>query len=446
MSLLHNRNFLRLQIGWGISGLGSQLQAFAFSLYVLRLTGSAMQFAVTLCLQIVPSVLLAPFSGYLADRWDKKRQIVLFDLLSAAATLLFWGIFRVTGRLNVAQVYLCVAFLAGLQEFTSTTSCGLMQAVIPPEDFTAQKTVGSMILCRTAVAGPALGGAVYGVAGLGVVLLAIAVSVFLCAVLESCIRLQPTGQRQGDKGRRLEQFFLSQREAMQYVRHSRFLQSFLVIVPALNFIVPSTDVGLMTVAQNRFHIDSAVMGAASAAVAVGMAVGALLAGRVGADRVARIGLQTMIFRVTALIALTFTVGGGLLFAGGRILPDTAVFWLLVFASAAVAGCCGFISVHISAAFMRNVEPAIIGRTSALTGAFTVSAAPLGQVVAGALLSVLPAGAMYLAEGAFSALTMLFAGQTGRKAAQSAIIRADGATPPHREGYDGQVGSPHGGSH
>lgn len=446
MSLLRNRNFICLQTGWGISGLGSQLQSFAFALYILQRTGSAMQFAVTLCLQIIPTVLLAPFSGYLADRWNRKRQIVLFDLLSAAMALLFWGIFRATGRLSVAQVYLCVAFLAGLQEFTSTTSSGLMQAVIPPEDFTAQKTVGSIIQSLTAVAGPALGGAVYGAAGLGPVLLANAVSFFACALLECCIRLRPTDRPQGREGHRLEQFFLSQREAIQYVRHNRFLQSFLVIVPALNFIVPATDVGLMTVAQNRFRVGSAVMGVASAAVAVGMAVGALFAGRFGSRRVERMGLSIMICRVTALIALAFAGGGMLLFAGGRILPGTAVFRLLVLVSAVIAGCCGFISVHISAAFMRNIAPEIIGRTSALTGAVTVSAAPLGQVIAGALLSTLPAGAMYLAEGVFSALTMLFAGKTDRKAARSVIIEKDGATSPYREGYNGQIGSPHGGSH
>ena len=429
MSLLRNRNFMLLQTGWSISYLGTQLQALAFSLYILEISGSAMQVAVTLCLQIVPTMLMAPFSGYLADRWDRKRQIVCFDLLSAGVTFLFFVWYVTQGRLPVYGVYLCVLLLAGLQEFTSSASSGLMQAVVPVRDVNAQQAAGSVLRSLTLVAAPAIGGLLYGALGLSAALLGNAVSFLICAGMEGGIRMPGRpGRKEGRPAHPVHSFFSAQREATAYIRRSPFLQSFLVVGAVLNFIVSSVDVGLMVVSQKTFAVSSSGLGAANSAVAVGMTAGALLAGLLGGPT-ERLGLRTVIRLATAWIAAAFAGGGALLLFGHGPLPAVAAYLLFVACHAVVAGCCGFISVRISSAFQKNVAPRIIGRTSALTGAVLVSAAPLGQVAAGTLLSCLPYAAMYGIESGLSVLTMFFARHMDRNRPASAIIEKDGQLPP-----------------
>lgn len=420
MSLLKNRNFLLLRAGWSISNLGTQLQVFVFSLYILKLTGSAMQFALMLCLQIVPSILMAPFGGYVADRYDRRRQVVLFDGLSAGVAFAFFGLNEAWGRLPAAGAYACVVLLAGLQQFTSSASSGLMQAAVPARDVTAQQSVGSMLNNLNTVAAPALGGLMFGLFGLSAALLCNAVSFVACAVLESRVRLPaqtpPAGAYTGVRG-----FFAAQREAAAYIRGSRFLQSFLFVVVALNFILSSTDVGMMLVLQKLFALGPTALGAASAAVAFGVVAGAALAGLLG-RQMERIGLNRLLFLVTLLVAAAFAAVGALLFAGVGRMPAAACLGLFLAFHALIAACCGLISVHISSTFQKSVDPAVIGRTSALSGAVSVCAAPLGQVAAGAMLSALPYGAMYLAEGVFSGVTLLFMKRMGRGQAESAIIK------------------------
>ncbi len=71
---IKNRNFRYLMFGKLISLLGSNLQTFAFSLYVLNITGSATEFSKMLVVSLIPEILLTPFAGVLVDKIDRKKS------------------------------------------------------------------------------------------------------------------------------------------------------------------------------------------------------------------------------------------------------------------------------------------------------------------------------------------------------------------------------------
>ena len=65
---------------------------FAMGLYILRVTGSGMSFALSLLLSMVPSLIFGPIAGSFADRFDRKRIVILMDVLSGFAMLAaLWG-------------------------------------------------------------------------------------------------------------------------------------------------------------------------------------------------------------------------------------------------------------------------------------------------------------------------------------------------------------------
>lgn len=57
-----------------ISAFGSQVYAFAISLYILQLTGSATNFAINLISNILPRTIIPPFVGYLVDNYSRKKN------------------------------------------------------------------------------------------------------------------------------------------------------------------------------------------------------------------------------------------------------------------------------------------------------------------------------------------------------------------------------------
>jgi MFS family permease len=85
-----NNSFSRFMILWAgqlLSGLGNGMTAFALGVYVYNKTGSATGFAMVVLSLFLPSILLRPAGGVLADRFDRRLMIILGDTGSAAGIL-----------------------------------------------------------------------------------------------------------------------------------------------------------------------------------------------------------------------------------------------------------------------------------------------------------------------------------------------------------------------
>ena len=85
---LFNRNFTLLILGQVSSLTGNLTLKFALSMYVLEQTGSASLFAGLLAASMVPTILLSPFGGILADRADRRAVMAGLDTLSGLSVLL----------------------------------------------------------------------------------------------------------------------------------------------------------------------------------------------------------------------------------------------------------------------------------------------------------------------------------------------------------------------
>ena len=84
---MSRRSFTLLLLGQISSLTGNLTLKFALSMYVLERTGSASVFAGLLALSMLPTVLLSPLGGLLADRADRRKVMVALDLLSGLAVL-----------------------------------------------------------------------------------------------------------------------------------------------------------------------------------------------------------------------------------------------------------------------------------------------------------------------------------------------------------------------
>src|ERR1700692_1165757 len=78
-SLWHNHNYLLLQGGQLVSFIGDQQQFIALPLLVLALTRSAVQAGIAVSLGTIAVLAISPFAGVIADRWNRKKIMVLCD-------------------------------------------------------------------------------------------------------------------------------------------------------------------------------------------------------------------------------------------------------------------------------------------------------------------------------------------------------------------------------
>src|SRR5437879_1626766 len=78
-SLWRNHNYLLLQGGQLVSFIGDQQQFIALPLLVLALTRSAVQAGIAVSLGTIAVLVISPFAGVIADRWNRKQILVLCD-------------------------------------------------------------------------------------------------------------------------------------------------------------------------------------------------------------------------------------------------------------------------------------------------------------------------------------------------------------------------------
>lgn len=81
------KKFLTIWIGELISSIGSGMTAFALSVYVYQLTGSVSYVSLVTLLAYLPTIVLSPIGGVLADRYDRRLMMILGDLLSGLGLL-----------------------------------------------------------------------------------------------------------------------------------------------------------------------------------------------------------------------------------------------------------------------------------------------------------------------------------------------------------------------
>ena len=163
VALRRNREFVLMQTGQLLSSAGTQLTAVAFPLLVLSTTGSAAKAGAVGFARLVPAALLALPAGAAADRWNRRRLLIAADLVRVvsvgalgAAILLdalaFWAI-------------VLVAFVEGVgSTFFGPAYTGALRSVVPRHQLPAAIAVQTGRLATVSLAGPPLGGALFGLA------------------------------------------------------------------------------------------------------------------------------------------------------------------------------------------------------------------------------------------------------------------------------------------
>lgn len=108
IKLIKNKNLWLLFIAQFISLIGSKMQSFAFALYVLATTGSGTQFASILALGIIPTLLLTPICGVLADWFDRKKIMIYLDIFLG---IIYIFIFAISMTTSITLVYIYALLL-----------------------------------------------------------------------------------------------------------------------------------------------------------------------------------------------------------------------------------------------------------------------------------------------------------------------------------------------
>lgn len=381
--LFRSRSFTGLWTGGFASSLGASVASVAFAWLVFASRHEALDVTLLGIATFAPGLGIGLLGGALADRYARRRMMVLSDLVRGVAVGLL-ALFLVLRGFDLLLVVATAAIVSAMGALFEPASNALLPQLVPGDDLPdanglldAGETAGGFV-------GTALGGVLIVLVGVATDFSLNALTYVLSAAMIAFVVLPPSARPSPRPRAPPGSLLADVREGLAYVRGQAALLWTIVSSLGANFFLAIYGTYEVVYAVSFLRAGPAVYGILAAMNGVGFGAGALLAGRLGTVR--RAGL--------ACIA-TWSVGGLLIveLAFVRSVPNAvAVF-------AAVGVLLGLGNTTYQSYVQRIVPEALLGRFFSIDQVGGYATTPLGQIAGGVLLLVVGVPSTYLVIGA-----------------------------------------------
>jgi MFS transporter, DHA3 family, macrolide efflux protein len=377
--------FARIWTGQLISTLGSGLTAFALSVWVYQRTGSVTQFAAVPIFTTLPRILLAPFIGVAADRYDRRWLMIASDLSAAGTSLVLWALLA-ADRLAIWHIYLLALVTSACTAVRWPAYTSSITLLVPKENYGRANGLNQFGQAGASILAPMLAGFLLALIGLQGIILLDLVSFLVSVAALLTVRIPRPRPAEG-AGRR-ETVRAQTAEAWGYLLRYRAFVELLVFFLAISFLTGMAGV-LFTPLVLGFA-SAAALGTVVSTGGIGYLAGSLFMSVTGGPRPRVYG----ILGFGAVSALAMSLAG----LRPSLLLVAAGSFLLAFGLPVING-------STEAVFQSKVPPALQGRAFALVRMISQSASPLAFLLAGPLADrvfeplMAPGGALAASAGA-----------------------------------------------
>ncbi|WP_175774607.1 MFS transporter [Burkholderia anthina] len=358
---LRSFNYRVWAAGALVSNVGTWIQRTAQDWLVLtQLTHhDASAVGIVMSLQFGPQLLLLPWTGYAADRFNQRRLLMTTQALMGGLALAL-GLLTVTGVVQLWHVYL-FAFLFGCASaFDAPVRQTFVAELVGDRELANAVALNSTSFNAARMIGPAAAGFIIASVGTGWAFLINGVS--FVAVLASLSLLRADQLRENARAGHARGSLL---DGFRYVWGRPDLKATLAMLFLIGTFGLNFPLFISTMAAGVFHVDARGFGVLSSMMAVGTITGALLAAR----------RERPLFRHLWIGATVFGVGCTL----GAIAPS---YWLFAAALVLTGIAAMTFTTSTNALMQLSTEPAMRGRVMALRLAVAFGGTPIGAPVAG----------------------------------------------------------------
>lgn len=364
-SVWSNRDFRLIWSGQTVSDLGSGMTSLAYPLLMLALTRSPAQAGAVAAVSSLPYLLFGLIAGALADRWNRKRVMVICDIcramnmLSLPLVLWLWHV-------SPIQLYV-TGFLGGvLFVLFSAADSGALPNVVEKDQLTSAVAAQQATSSATAMVAPVLGGGLFQLFR-GLPFLVDAVSYLVSAVALSTVRLEFQQQHDGVRTGLRSEIAVG----IRWLWTHPVIRTVAVAAAGLQLAMAGAELVVILAAQ-RAHASAAAIGLVLSAVGIGGIAGSVVAARLRA----RFGFGRVLLGVMwSQGALWVLIG-----LSAHVILLIAV---LLFAFAATAQVFGIAALSYRLSVTPDHLQSRIGTAFRL---IAWSSFPLGAGIAGTLLS------------------------------------------------------------
>jgi MFS family permease len=391
--ILRQRNFGLLWFGQLISTIGDWVLFVALPFYTYGLTGSTLATGAMFMASTLPRLLLGSVAGVFVDRWDRKKTMIVADVLRGALLLL---LLLVHSREQLWLIYLTAFVMAMVGQFFAPAKSAIIPRLVNQKDLLAANSLNALSDALTRLVGAGLGGALMGALGFGSVVWLDAASFLFSALMLALIAVHADPIAAAPKAgpqspaAKWTAVWREWYAGLQLVKQQKLLSALFVVLGVALLGDSMITVLIVPLVKTLLGGGALQLGWLMTAQGIGGILGGVVAGqlsrRVSPRRLVALGLAATALAILVLVNVPF-------------LPVTLALMALI----------GVVSMSwmISAQTLlqMNVGDRYRGRVFGTYGAISALTSLIGMGLAGALGELLGVvviaslgGALYLTAG------------------------------------------------
>src|SRR5437773_4453986 len=225
-----NRGFRLLWLGQVVSQMGDWFDTIAVYTIALRLTGSSRSVALIMVARFLPSVVIGPLSGVVADRFSRRSIMITADLLRAVVVL---GFLLVRRPDQMWLVYVLTVFQLGFSTFFEPAKTAAIPSLVSNRELLAANAISAITWSVMLTLGAAIGGLVAGWFGTNAAFVLDSLSFVASALLIASVHFPKRPVREKAKLTVGKALGISDTiEGVRYVKHRPRVFAYLMVKPA----------------------------------------------------------------------------------------------------------------------------------------------------------------------------------------------------------------------
>ena len=268
------KNFYKLWLGELISNIGSGMTAFALSVYIYEKTGSVSYVSLITLLSFMPSIVLSPIGGLLADRYDRRLLMIIGDLFSGLGLVyILWSI--QAGEKSIVPIFVGITFSSIFTSLLEPSYRATLTDILEEENYAKASGLIQVAGSAKYLISPVIAGAILSVADIRIILLLDILTFITTCLMIFLVRKSMNSEMQNCK----KDSFKGLLEGLFIIKENRGVYSLVIIMFFVCFFMGFIQILIRPMILALSSVKTA--GMMESLCAVGLLIGSLWIGIAG---------------------------------------------------------------------------------------------------------------------------------------------------------------------
>lgn len=394
-------NIMLITSGEFISIFGTRIYNFAIAYYLLKTTGSAVAFSISLAIGTIPRIFISPFAGAIVDAVERKKVTVFMDLGRFLVLLLLYAAAAASG-MKVMYIYITILFLSTMDIFFDIALGSSIPNIVHKRNIIKVNSIKQTMSSIGSILSPSLGGIIIAFMDIKYFILINGISFLISGISQYFVDYKLEASDMSAARERLTPKLILKNtaESFLYIK----AQAFIIIITAysmvgnfliyLGFVIPMPYIVLKCLNMN-----SAQYGIIQGAISIGAIITSFFMTIFPSPK-----KKYKLFTCASLIfCIPFIMLG---IAAIMPMSKNVIFYYMVMVSFLYGMGTVMINIPTSAVQQEKIDNSMLGRVLGFQGTFGGIITPVSMLLAGNLSGKLQPYVLPLASGIVFLFTVI----------------------------------------